>query len=348
MNSQPLVCICIPHYNNESTIAETLDSLVNQTYKNIIIKIFDNVSTDSSITILKKYEAQHHNIHVFQNKINIGGEANFTQCIQSGEGAYTAVFHADDVYLPTMIEEQVKFLEEHLSCSAVAAHAYTIDENTRILGERFLPKLMQQKDHYIFENEIELLKETLKYGNIITCPSVMVRTEIFKSKIQKWNGLDFKTSADLDVWLRLARFGAFGFLTKPLMQYRLSTKSYSYNMMRIRTEENDMFLVLNSYMTNDRYQRSLSNTDRDNYAFLLFKDNVNRTINQIISKRIINLPLSIFDWNIMQTAFISKENIKIYIAGVIVKLLRNISLPGWVLEKLYFFRFGDKKSHNGA
>ena len=40
MNNQPLVCICIPNYNNEKTISETLDSLVNQTYKNIIIKIF--------------------------------------------------------------------------------------------------------------------------------------------------------------------------------------------------------------------------------------------------------------------------------------------------------------------
>ncbi len=39
MNETPLVCICIPNYNNEKTIAETLDSLINQTYKNIRIKI---------------------------------------------------------------------------------------------------------------------------------------------------------------------------------------------------------------------------------------------------------------------------------------------------------------------
>jgi len=348
LDKQAQVTLCIPHYNNELTIAETLDSLVCQTYQNIVIKIFDNCSTDNSMAILKKYEAMYPNIYVFQNETNIGGEANFTKCIQNGEGEYTAVFHADDVYLPTMVAEQVKFLEDHLTCSAVAVHAYTIDENTRILGERFLPKNMRQADYYIFENEIALLKETLQYGNIITCPSVMARTGIFKNKVQKWNGIDFKTSADLDVWLRLAGFGAFGFLTKPLMQYRLSTKSYSYNMMRIRTDDNDMFLVLNSYITNDRYQKSLSNRDRDNYTFLLFKDNVNRTINQIISKRIAKLPLNIFDMSIMQTAFISKGNIKIYMAGVIVKLLRNISLPEWMLEKLYCFRFGDKKSHNGA
>lgn len=348
MNKQAQVTICIPHYNNELTIAEMLNSLIQQTYQNILIKIFDNSSTDNSMDILKKYKEKYPNIHVFQNAINIGGEANFTKCLQNGEGEYTAVFHADDVYLPTMVEEQVRFLEEHLTCSAVAVHAYTIDENSHILGERFLPTQMKQTDYYIFENEIELLKTTLKYGNIITCPSVMVRTEIFKNKIKKWNGLDFKTSADLDVWLRLASFGAFGFLVKPLIQYRLSTKSYSYNMMRIRTDDNDMFLVLNSYIANDRYQKSLSKQDKNNYTFLLFKDNVNRTINQIISKRIAKLPLHIFDWGILQTAFISKENVKIYIAAIIVKILRNIPLPKWVLEKLYFFRFGDKKNQNGA
>lgn len=344
----PMVTICIPHYNNELTIAETLDSLINQTYHNIVIKVFDNCSTDNSMAILKNYVAKYSNIHIFQNETNIGGEANFTKCLQNGEGKYTAVFHSDDLYLPTMVEEQVKFLEEHPSCSGVAAHAYTIDENSQMMGERFLPTQMKQTDHYIFDNEMELLRTTLKYGNIITCPSVMARTDIFKDKIQQWNGVDFKTSADLDVWLRLAYFGAFGFLTKPLMQYRLSTKSYSYNMMRVRVHDNDMFLVLNSYLNHEKYQKSLSKKDMNNYFFLIFKDNVNRTINQIISKRIAKLPLNIFDWSILQTAFISKENIKIYCAGLIVKILRNIPLPRWVLEKLYFFRFGDKKSQNGA
>lgn len=343
MNSQPLVCICIPHYNNESTIAETLDSLINQTYKNIIIKIFDNCSTDSSMTILKKYEAQHHNIHVFQNEINIGGEANFTLCIQSGEGEYTAVFHADDLYMPSMIEEQVRFLEEHPTCTGVAVHAYTIDEKSYIIGERFLPNEMKNQTSYIFNNEVELLKMTFKYGNIITCPSVMARTDIFKNKIQKWNGIDFKTSADLDVWLRLASFGNFGFIIKPLMKYRLSTKSYSYNNIRVREHDNDMFLVLKSYMEIDKLKRYFTKQDIRNYEFLLFKDNVNRTINQIISNdSVMKLPLIVFNQDIMRTAIISKDNIKIYVAGLIVKILRHLSFPQWVREIIYIYRFGKK------
>jgi len=343
LNKQAQVCICIPHYNNEKTIVETLDSLLNQTYKNVLIKIFDNASTDNSIAILKRYEARYSNIHVFQNEVNIGGEANFTQCLQNAEGEYTAVFHADDLYLPTMIEEQVKFLEEHSSSSAVAVHAYTVDEDSDITGERFLVPEMQNKVIYVFNNEMDLLKMTLMYGNIITCPSVMARTELLKNKIIKWNGVDFKTSADLDVWLRLAHFGPFGFLTKPLMKYRLSKISYSYNNMRVRVHENDMFLVLNSYINNSQYKKLLSKKDMNHYTFLIFKDNVNRTINQIISKSVDKLPLRIFDWNLIQVAFHSKINFKIFVAGVIVKVLRNICLSEWLRKKIYFYRFGEHK-----
>lgn len=110
-----LVSINIPIYNNEKTIAETLDSLLNQTYSNISIKIFDNCSTDNSMAILSDYAKQYDNIEVIQNETNIGGEANFTKCLQNGEGAYTAVFHADDVYCPTIVEEQVHFWSHILS-----------------------------------------------------------------------------------------------------------------------------------------------------------------------------------------------------------------------------------------
>lgn len=65
---QPLVCICIPNYNNEKTIAETLDSLLNQTYKNIIIKVFDNASIDKSRQIIEMYASRYPNIHVFLMK----------------------------------------------------------------------------------------------------------------------------------------------------------------------------------------------------------------------------------------------------------------------------------------
>lgn len=290
--------------------------------------------------ILKKYQAEYSNIHVFQNETNIGGEANFTKCIENMEGEYSAVYHADDLYSPTMIQEQVEFLQAQQECSAVATHALTIDHKSHIMGARFLPNELRKTDDYIFENQYELFHMILKYGNIITCPSVMARTDIYKNKIQQWNGSDFKTSADLDVWLRLAQFGKFGFITKPLMSYRVSEASYSYNLARMRTDVHDIFLVLNSYMAKNNIQIFLVEEDKNNYDFLIFKDNVNRTINELIQGKNTSLPLHIFSINILSLALHSKEKLKIFIAGIFIMFARYIP-KNEVLQKLYFhLRFG--------
>ena len=131
MSSNPLVCICIPNYNNEKTIAETLDSLIAQTYDNIIIKVFDNASTDSSIEILNEYSRKHHNIHVYKNEKNIGGEANFTKCIENMEGEYSAIFHSDDVYFSTIIEEQVALLHDNKDIVAVSTNALRLNGDSK-------------------------------------------------------------------------------------------------------------------------------------------------------------------------------------------------------------------------
>ena len=339
MKNNPLVCICIPHYNNQKTISKTLNSIINQTYENIIIKIFDNASTDNSIAILKEYEKKHENIKLFQNEKNIGGEANFTKCIENLEGNYGAIYHADDLYLPNMVKQQVKFLEQHKDCSAVATHAYTINENSNVTGFRFIPKEYSLDHFNIIGNQLELFESILKNSNYITCPSVMGRTQIYKEKIKSWNGKDFKTSADLDVWLRFAEFGKFGLLSEPLMQYRESTSSYSYKDMRTRTDENNMFLVLDYYLTKYTQSSLLTKDDIARYHFLLFKDNLNRTINEVIKGTNTKLQLNIFNKKIFQIAIESKSNFIIYITAIVFKMIRIMKLSESLRKKIFELRF---------
>jgi len=108
----PLVAVCIPAYNSEKTIPATLESVLGQTYKNIKVIVSDNASTDGTAEIVGRFAASDPRLAIFRHPRNIGGEANFNHCIQLGDGDYTAIFHADDVYSPTMIEEQVSSLEK--------------------------------------------------------------------------------------------------------------------------------------------------------------------------------------------------------------------------------------------
>ena len=130
----PLVCICIPTYNAEKTIRETLVSVVNQRYSNLIILVVDNASTDGTLAVVETFSDPRISIH--RNEVNVGGEGNFNRCIQLARGKYTAIYHADDVYEPQMVERQVAFLEANPDAGVVFTAASLIDDNGKIIDRR--------------------------------------------------------------------------------------------------------------------------------------------------------------------------------------------------------------------
>lgn len=282
---KPIVCICVPCYNNEKTIADTLSSLVAQTYEHVLIKVFDNASTDASRDIVQSFIDKGHAISLFTRDKTVSGEENFNTCIENAEGDYSAIFHSDDVYHQTMIAEQVAFLLSHETCKAVAVHAKLIDLDGCVYGERFLPKALvkhQTQDDYLVLDHDRFISLVYQYGNFITSPSVMFRSGFLKNTIKAFNGTQFKTSADLDVWFRVVASGCLGFINKPLMSYRLSPASYSYNLARVRTQDHDLFLVLNDYL--GRLEEGPRKKTLTEYRdFLLMKDRANTNINRFIA-----------------------------------------------------------------
>ncbi len=315
MNSKPLVCICIPSYNNENTISETLGSILNQTYKNIIIKIFDNASTDASIEIIKEYENKYNNIQLFKNEKNIGGEANFTKCIEGLEGDYGAIYHADDIYESIIVETQVKYLSKN-DISAVFVRADLIDDNGNNIGEQFFPKELKNKSYHQFDFN-QLFTLILKYDNFLITPSVMAKVDIYKNKIKSWNGTKFKTSADLDVWLRFSEVKEIGLITDKLMSYRLSTASFSYRTKFSRVVTRDMFLVIGHYL--NKYNDY--GFEKSDYEFLKFKDNLLITGNKILNKNdVLSSEISLFNFRVFSKIFFNQQKFKIYLYGIFLKI----------------------------
>ena len=111
----PLVCVCVPTYNAEATIAETLGSILSQTYQNIKVIVVDNASTDRTVSIANTFNDPRLTIH--RNTINIGAVKNFDLCIELAEGRYTAIHHADEVYEKELLERQVAVLEGFPQCT---------------------------------------------------------------------------------------------------------------------------------------------------------------------------------------------------------------------------------------
>lgn len=266
--SKALVSICIPAFNVESTISKTLDSLLKQTYPSVEIIVIDNCSTDQTQDIVSSYEAR--GVKLIINEKNIGGEANFERCLSAGTGKYTAIYHADDLYMPNIVAEQVNFLETQ-PCSAVLCSAEFIDSKDQKIGrsKTFSALGLPKQSYYIF-NEVSLLEKLMRYFNFLITPSALFRTEVAKYAIKTWRGETFGTSADLDVWLRVAQHGGLGLLAQPLMQYRLSMQQGGYQYNLSRTMPADFFKVMTAWI--QKYEGELSQAAFRHYKRLMCQD----------------------------------------------------------------------------
>lgn len=280
MVNQPLVCICIPTYNAAGSIRETLTSILMQTYSNFVIHVSDNASSDDTISVIESFNDSR--IFIHRNEVNIGGEENFNRCIQLAEGKYTAIFHADDLYQPEIVARQVAFLESHSEAGAVFTEASLIDERGDIFGNMGFPLGMGSFDQLYDFNT--LFKAVLKYSNFLICPSVMARTSVYKHDIKRWRGDLFNSSADLDVWLRIAQHHKVGFLPLPLIHYRISAGQFS-SSLRSRVTRGDFFLVIDHYLGINNVNSMLDYGDRRNFARLQRTDLVVRATNLYLQGR---------------------------------------------------------------
>ena len=249
-DKMPLVCICIPAYNAEKTIERTLESLVKQTYKNIIIKIINNNSSDRTPEIAEKYAKQYANITTYNFDITVPGEENFDRCLQLSEGDYTCLFHSDDVYDSHIIEREVSTLQGNDSLGAVFTCANIIDENDNIVDQMVSRDEFQKNKIYTFDDLFPII---LRYGMCFVTPSAMVRTEVYKRTIQKHQRYkSFGGASDADTWIRILKVSNVMILQEKLINYRMSMASYSYrNLLVYKNTLSDCLLRVLEHNINE-------------------------------------------------------------------------------------------------
>lgn len=129
-----LVSICIPAYNSEALIHETIDSLLNQTYKNIEVVIVDDNSTDNTLKKIKEYESKDDRVKVFRNENNLGMSGNWNKCLSYCSGKYIKLCCADDLLREDSIEKEVEILEKYDNVVMVCSDTRLLDVNGSFKG----------------------------------------------------------------------------------------------------------------------------------------------------------------------------------------------------------------------
>lgn len=212
--NSPLVSIVIPVHNGEKYIKESIDSCLEQTYKNIEVIVVDDKSEDNTLNILKNYGNRITVIPVEKqnglgNVINIG--------IRKSKGKYIARMDADDIMYPTRIEKQVEYLESHPNCVAVGGQIDIIDENGNITG------------HRVYAVEDKDIKKNLFLFQPFAHPAVTLRRSTLE-EIGLYPENMWKVE-DVKLFLILSTKGEFHNLKDTVLKYRMTFKTESQSKM---------------------------------------------------------------------------------------------------------------------
>ena len=277
IDGTPAVTIFLPVYNAATTIGVTLESILDQTYRNIRVVVLDNASSDTTRNVVTSFAERDNRLELLAYTENVGFEGNCTRCLQMAAGDYTAIYHADDVYEPWIVEREVAFLETHPEIGAVFTQASYIDATGTFIRDGVpLDGISEEPPSCTIYDFPMAFNKLLRETNFFICPSAMVRSPIYRDHVQVWDER-FGASADLWVWLRILQKFKVGILHEPLMRYRLSASQGSVQVNYLRTEKSPFNQVVEHYLENPEVLQVAERSALDTYEIHALRDRLKRS-----------------------------------------------------------------------
>jgi glycosyltransferase involved in cell wall biosynthesis len=242
LDNPPLVSVIVPVFNGEEFLRESLDSILAQSYPRIEVIVMDDASTDGTPAVAASYGQR---VKSHRQPLNRGIYGNANDGIAMARGEYIAVYHADDIYEPTMIEREVEFLERHPETGAVFCKDVMIDPAGREEGRLHLPPEVPGGRPLDYRTVLNAL---LKYKNIfLMCPSAMVRASVHR-QVGVYRDDEFRNTSDLEMWLRIAQRYPVGVLDEYLFRYRFGHGNSAQRYHRLRTDPERFFTIMDLYL----------------------------------------------------------------------------------------------------
>jgi len=125
----PRVSIGLAVYNGDRYLAQAIDSILAQTYRDFELVIFDNASTDRTGEICRGFAARDSRVRYTRNPSNVGGANNHNLTVESARGEFFRWAAHDDVLAPTLLEKCVAALDQNPDVALVFPRVIAIDEN---------------------------------------------------------------------------------------------------------------------------------------------------------------------------------------------------------------------------
>lgn len=228
---EKLVSICVPTYNQEKEIRDTIEGILAQEFTDYEIIIANDASTDNTESVCLEYQKKFPDKITYISQItNKGIIGNTKDCLLAAKGKYIAICEGDDYWIePTKLSKQVEKLEQNDDVSLV--HTAWIDFHTEnsqyckipIITKNYVCEI--KKGKHCFE---EILLQ--KYRGI-RFSSILFRTDILKSAIARhpqFFNKNFST-IDINIFYVMAFYGKISYIPEYTTIYRIHNGSVSVN-----------------------------------------------------------------------------------------------------------------------
>jgi glycosyltransferase EpsE len=216
------ISVLMTAYNNAALIGQTIESVLNQTFKDFEIVICDDNSTDSTWEVISRYAEKYPHIKIYRNEKNIGIAENRNKLLSLAQGTYAAMHDNDDLSLPHRLQTQYEYMENNPDVVACGSFLEYFDEHG---------------NHSIrtYPSDDATLRKRFFRDCPIATPSAFLR---IKETLQAGGfGIEYKYCDDLDLYFRLAEYGKLANIQQVLVKYRRHANANSIKHFKILENE---------------------------------------------------------------------------------------------------------------
>lgn len=227
MSTSPKVSVCVPVYNGGATIAETLRSVLAQSFTNFELVVVDSASSDATAAVVDTVRDSR--IRFIHHDTNLGMGDNWNRALRDCRGEYIKVLSADDIIYPDCLALQTAVLDDpqHRNTVLVGGRRDIIDDDGNILmsdrglagpdatypGKTVIRKMVRGGRNYIGEPLTGLYR---------------------RSAFEQTSGYDLNPTycTDMSIWFKLLLLGDFHLIGKPIGAFRVGAGSTSLGIAR--------------------------------------------------------------------------------------------------------------------
>lgn len=212
MASTPAISVIMPLYRSQEFLKESIDSIIRQSFNDFEFLIIVDNASEATVSILDEYVKADSRIKVYYND-DMGLINSLNMGFKAAKGKYIVRMDSDDICLPTRLEKQFLYMEEHPEIGILGTSYEIIDGNGNTTNI------------YHPINNPKLIKWRLIYDNCLTHSSVIIRSNILgKTGYYRSNA---KYAEDYDLWARASHITNISNYRDVLIKYRIHDESVS-------------------------------------------------------------------------------------------------------------------------